>query len=200
MRMNLTIQNDVVSFETKIPLADFPHLVEEHMRHYRDTRPLEIFGKELLVRDFPLAELEQFIRRVCHWGGYSGIAGRIFNRNSIVDIRQIFLKVARLFDQESPDIKAALQKINTIKGLGTPSFSSKQLRFLFPETCPILDSINKSLGYAFNPEGYEQLAKDCAIVALALEKAAIPNPMNRPNNKWFVGEIDMAIFAYLNGW
>lgn len=200
MRMNLTVQNDVVSFETKIPLVDFPHLVEEHTRHYRDTQVLERFGQELVARDFPLPDLEQFIRQVCSWGGYSGIAGRIFNRNSTVDIRQCFVKVVRFFDQPTPDFKAALRELNAIKGLGTPSFASKQLRFLFPETCPILDSINKSLGYTFNPEGYEQLAKDCAIIARSLEQAAIPNPMNRSHNKWFVGEIDMAIFAYLNGW
>jgi len=199
MRMHLAMQGDEASFETKISLAAFPHLVEEHMRYYRDPRQLEIFGQELLAYDFPADKLEQFIRQVCSWGGYSGIAGRIFNRNSPIDIRQRFIEAAYILSQESPDIKAALREINIIKGLGTPSFSSKHLRFLFPETCPILDSVNKSLGYTFNAEGYEQLVKDCATIAGALEKAAIPNPMNRPNNRWFAGEIDMALFTYLNG-
>jgi hypothetical protein len=170
------------------------------MRHYRDPRQLEIFGQELLVYDFPVDKLEQFIRQVCSWGGYSGIAGRIFNHNSPIDIRQRFIEAAHILSQEPTDTKAALREINTIKGLGTPSFSSKHLRFLFPETCPILDSVNKSLGYTFNTEGYEQLVKDCATIADALEKAAISNPMNRPNNIWFAGDVDMALFAYLKGW
>src|SRR5438093_10239590 len=101
--MKLAIQHDEVSFETKILLADFPHLVEEHMRHYRDTPQLEIFGQELLAHDFPADELEQFIRQVCSWGGYSGIAGRILNRNFIADIRQRFVKATHLLNQEPFD-------------------------------------------------------------------------------------------------
>jgi len=119
---------------------------------------------------------------------------------SVQYIKERFREASHVLNQQSPDIKTALGALNTIKGLGTPSFSSKQLRFLFPEICPILDSITKSLGYTFTPDGYERFAQDCASIARALEKATIPNPISRPSDTWFVGEIDMAIFAYLNGW
>jgi hypothetical protein len=198
--MKLTIQSGVASFETKIALADFPPLVNAHLSQYLDTPELEILGQELLASGFSDEILEQFIRRVCYWGGYSGIVGRVFKRNTLADIKLHFGRAATALHQDVPDLKAALQAINTIKGLGTPSFSSKQLRFLFPDRCPILDTVTKSLGYQFNAEGYAQFATDCATIARTLEMAAIPNPRNRPNNRWFVGNIDMALFAYLNEW
>jgi hypothetical protein len=198
--VKLTIQGDTVNFETKIALADFPQLVNAHLRQYLDTQQLELLGQELLASGFSDAILEPFIRRVCYWGGYSGIAGRVFKRNALADIRHHFGRAADAIRRDVPDLKAALQAINTIKGLGTPSFSSKQLRFLFPDICPILDTVTKSLGYQFNADGYVQFATDCATIARTLEAAAIPNPRNRSNNRWFVGDIDMALFAYLNGW
>jgi hypothetical protein len=198
--VKLTIQGDTVSFETKITLTDFPQLVTAHLRQYLNTRQLEELGQELLASGFSDEILEPFIRRVCYWGGYSGIAGRVFKRNALADIRHHFGRAATALHQDVPDLKAALQAINAIKGLGTPSFSSKQLRFLFPDLCPILDTVTKSLGYPFNAEGYAQFAMDCATIARTLETAEIPNPRNRPNNRWFVGDIDMALFAYLNGW
>jgi len=198
--VNLTIQGATVSFETKIALADFPRLVNAHLRQYLDTQQLEELGQELVMGGFSDETLEPFIRRVCDWGGYVGIAGRVFKNNVLADIRRHFEQAITALHQDIPDLKAALQAINTIKGLGQPSFSSKQLRFLFPDRCPILDSVTRTLGYRYTADGYVQFATDCATVARALETAAIPNPRNRLNNRWFVGDIDMALFAYLNGW
>ena len=100
----------------------------------------------------------------------------------------------------TPDVDVALQAINQIKQLSTPSFASKQLRFLYPHVCPVLDQVVAGLGYSFTPLGYRAFAADCAAIAIALAKLHIENPIVRPSKQWFAGDIDMALFAHLNGW
>jgi hypothetical protein len=200
MRTQLTIRDGVISVGIAIPLSAFPGLVEEHPRHYNATPPVEALGQELLRSDMSPALLPPFIREVCRWGGYSGVAGRVLKQNTLPDIEAAFGHAISLLQRAAPDHAGALTAINALNGLGRPSFASKLLRFLFPETCPILDSVNQSLGYPATPHGYARFAHDCGAIASALEQAGVPNPLGRPGNRWFVGEVDMAIFAYLRGW
>ena len=190
----------VVFTNAMLPLQDFPHLVETHLSRISHTIQLETAGKQLAASDFPKVELEGFILRVCTWGGYAGIAGRVFNQNDPRHIRHQFIQAASFLNGTSTDIQGALESLNQIRQLGTPSFASKHLRFLRPDICPVLDSKNVTLGYSFNPKGYRQFAQDCARIAHALEVHAIENPIKRPHRTWFVGDIDMAIFAHLNKW
>jgi len=71
---------------------------------------------------FPDQQLELFIRGVCSWGGYAGIAGRILKQNSLVDIRAQFVKAANYLVEVEPNPVCSLAAINQITQLRTPSF------------------------------------------------------------------------------
>jgi hypothetical protein len=102
-------------------------------------------------------------------------------------------------ESDAPDISSALQEVNRIRGLGTPSFASKHLRFLRPDLCPILDSIvSARLSYPFNRHGYQALASDCGMTAASLQYHQVENPRHRNGNKWHISDVEMAIVSYLN--
>ena len=191
--------NDVLLGNATVPFADFSRLVERHLRRYPDTPNLEVEGSRLKSADFAEQQLELFIRRVCTWGGYPGIGGRIINQNSTTKISKCFRSAMAKLEADSPDISGALQDVNFIRGLGTPSFASKHLRFLRPDICPILDSIvSTRLNYPFNRHGYQALSSDCAKIAISLQYNQVANPRLRVGNKWYIADVEMAIFSYLN--
>jgi len=182
-----------------IPLEDFGKLIERHLYRYPNTPNLELEGFRLKSADFDEQKLGLFIRHVCIWGGYAGIGGRIINQNSMAKISECFRSAMAKLEIDIPNISGALQEINYIRGLGTPSFASKHLRFLRPDICPILDSIiSERLGYSFDRYGYEELTSDCAKTAVLLQSSQIANPRHRDSNQWYVSDVEMAIFSYLN--
>ena len=74
--------NDTVSVGgVELKLHEFESLVELHLKSVAVTRELEQDGKLLVANGFELPQLEDFIRRVCRWGDYTGIAGRVLRRN-----------------------------------------------------------------------------------------------------------------------
>jgi hypothetical protein len=177
---------------------DFSDLVDRHLRRVPGTKELEKKGKLLRDANFPQEQLNQFIREVCSWGGYAGIAGRILNQNDLFFIQKVFTKTSNLLALVNPKVRMALFEINQIKGLGTPSFASKHLRFLCPNACPVFDSfIWENFGYVFGPSGYEEFSNDCLRIAKALEGHKIHNPMNRAKRRWFASDVEMALFAHL---
>lgn len=193
------ITNAVALEHETVQLADFPKLVERHLRRYSDTPALEIGGSQLRSVDFAEQQLALFIRRVCTWGGYPGIGGRIIKQNSMVKIRGCFRAAMARLELDAPDISGALNEINHICSLGTPSFASKHLRFLRPDICPILDRIvSDRLNYSFTIYGYRELATDCSKIANLLQYNQIINPRHRDENRWYVSDVEMAIFSYLN--
>jgi hypothetical protein len=148
--------------------------------------------------DFPEQQLKHFVRRVCTWGGYAGIGVRVLNQNPFTKIRAHFRNAVTYLKVDTPDVENALREINHIRGLGTPSFASKHLRFLKPEVCPVLDRIVSSrLRYSFSPSGYNQLSEDCVKIARALLANQVYNPMIRHNGGWFAADVEMALFAYI---
>lgn len=193
--MPIQIENDiVVAGGEDISLISFSQLVTRHLKKFRATLDLEQEAITLRQQNLPDDNLKSFIRNVCTWGLYPGIAGRILNQNNISTIKQQFQKALNSL----PDVYSSLQSLNYIRQLGSPSFASKHLRFLAPEICPILDSIISSrLDYSFNARGYKQLSDDCAKVGALLSLRQITNPMNRPAGRWFVSEVEMALFAHL---
>lgn len=191
--------NGVILGNVTVPFAEFSRLVERHLRRYRDTPDLETEGARLRSADFAEQQLESFVRHVCTWGGYPGIGGRIINQNSTANISKCFRSAMTKLESDVPDISNALQEVNRIRGLGTPSFASKHLRFLRPDICPILDSIvSTQLSYPFNRHGYHALANDCAKIAASLQYNQVENPRHRDGNKWYISDVEMAIFSYLN--
>src|SRR5207248_9192106 len=62
-------------------------------------------------------------------------------------------------------ISSALESMTEIKHLGV-SFASKHLRCLFPEYCPVLDSIlSNRLFYELSASGYKSFATACNDIA-----------------------------------
>ncbi len=190
--------NGVILGNATVPFANFSRLVERHLRRYPDTPNLETEGTRLKSADFAEQPLESFIRRVCTWGGYPGIGGRIINQNSTAKISKYFRSANAKLESDFPDIGGALHEVNSIRGLGTPSFASKHLRFLRPDICPILDSIvSVRLRYRFDRHGYQALSNDCAKIAASLQFNQVANPRHRDGYKWYVSDVEMAMFSYL---
>jgi len=49
----------------------------------------------------------------------------------------------------------------------------------------------------FDAHGYLCLARDCAVVASLLERSRVPNPRLRDGGRWYVADVEMAVFACL---
>ncbi len=179
--------------------SDFTYFIELHLKHWSGTRELEEQAYNLSAANFQNQQLINFIKDVCRWGNYPGIAGRVLNQNDISIIQKNFVSAWGKLKSNIPNVREAIIRINAIKNLGTPSFASKHLRFLRPQVCPVLDSIIwYGIGkYSFNPNGYEQFSRDCLEVADILQRKGIVNPLGREAGKWFAADIEMAIFEYL---
>jgi hypothetical protein len=162
---------------------------------------LEVSGDELRQGLFTDEVLRNVVHDVCLWGGYAGIAARVYKYNQPECVRSQFALAIQTLCLSSPDVGTALRTINEIKGLGKPSFASKHLRFLCPESCPVLDSgIHNVFGYPPDVSGYQQYAEDCLQIARVLERIHSPNPRQRDHGRWYVGDIDMALYASLKPW
>lgn len=195
--MLLSTDSGAATFGWRLSLSEFPRLVTRHLEVVRGTREIEAAADALVRADFPDTDLTKFVSRVCMRGGYGAIAGRILRDNTLSDIRLALQGALAELDAPIPDLASALKHINAVKGLGTPSFASKHLRFLRPAVCPVLDSfVAGSLGYAFTPSGYARLGSDCQAVAASLKSLGLLNPM-RDSDEWLVGDVDMVLFAGL---
>lgn len=191
--------NGVIVKNEVVPFVRFSSLVAGHLRHYRQSMDLEKEAAKLRAVDFSEELLKPFVRHVCIWGGYAGIGSRILKQNPFPKIQVQFRNAVKILESDSPSVGAALSEINRIRGLGTPSFASKHLRFLRPDLCPILDSIVATrLHYRFGPDGYAQLAQDCLNIADTLQRDNIDNPMKREGGRWYAADVEMALFAHLN--
>lgn len=183
-----------------LPIKCFPELGKKHLQKVPGTLELERMGSELVKKSFTdIDEVENFIREVCKWGGYPGIAGRVMKNNKYDYLKSQFLRAYEKIECDKPEL--ALLEINNIKNLGTPSFASKHLRFLSPEKCPILDSIiQKNIGIPDDYMGYKILADEYTQISKYLAERNIVPAINRPNNKWFVADVDMVLFSFINEW
>ena len=198
----LQLTNNTITFPNMtLSFHEFPSFVVHHLKKAEGTQQLELEGIHLQSNDFTVAELEHFIRHVCRWGGYPGIAGRILKQNRIESIQTQFIRATNILSASIPDVQSALEAVNHIRQLGSISFATKHLRFLRPDVCPVLDSlISKNLGYSLIPTGYKQFSGDCSRIAETLQMYAIRNPRNRDNSRWFAADVEMALFARLNNW
>jgi hypothetical protein len=177
-----------------LPLSRFPAYHARHLAVVANTKALELRGSALMVAGFPFPQLQQFIRDVCIWGGYAGIAGRILKQNTSASICSQFSSAGASFASPSP-ASTALSALNTLKGLGTPSFASKHLRFMRPDICPVLDSLlSRDLGYPLSVAGYQQFSSDCSFIAGSLNTAGIALPAGA---RWGAADVEMSIFACL---
>ncbi|MFT4175787.1 MAG: hypothetical protein QM627_03950 [Luteolibacter sp.] len=189
------VNNTVIAGGTSIPFEDFPKWHAYHLERVAGTQQLERDGAALIGSGFQFPQLEDFIRAVCRWGGYAGIAGRILNRNSQQAIISSFSSTIPAFACHHP-ASSALVALNHLSDLGTPSFASKHLRFLRPDVCPVLDRLlSQSLGYRFTPVGYQQFSTDCSTIAQQLITSGI---FQASGKRWGSADVEMSIFARLH--
>ena len=196
--MAVKITNNTIIIGVVLQPSDFTKLVKHHPVRLSDTRELEQEASCLRAAGFPEERLASFIRKVCKWGGYAGIAGKVLKNNTLPMIQRRFVNATNALNSDTPDVQGALREINQIKGLGRPSFASKHLRFLRPDVCPVLDrTISKHLQYPLDEYGYKQFSDDCLRIAETLQQHGVSNPMGRESGKWFAADVEMALFQYL---
>ncbi len=197
--MAVKITNNTIIIGVVLQPSDFTRLVKHHPVELSDTRELEHKASDLRAADFPKEQLASFIRRVCKFGNFPGIAGKVLKskNNELTEIQRRFRRATNALNSDVPDVQGALHEIKQIYGLAT-SFGSKHLRFLRPDVCPVLDSIiSKNLGYVLNSHGYKQFSDDCLRIAETLEQHGVANPMDRESGKWFAADVEMALYTYL---
>ncbi len=191
----------VVFYSLSIDLSQFSTLVQNHLANVEDTLELEAVGERLRKRFLGKNDLTDFIKRVCQWGNYPGIAGRILKQNDFAKIRVCFERALEALSSDPANVHRALHEINQIRQLGSPSFASKHLRFLRPDVCPVLDRVIATrLGYDLNADGYRKFSEDCLQIAQILQQRNVSNPISRQDGQWFAADVEMAVFAYLNDW
>ena len=196
--MPLFVTPESAVFGTSIPLSSFAGLLAAHQAKYTTTHEVEKQGAALALGDFTNANVREFVRAVCDWGGYSGIGGRILKRNDIGSIASALRSASLSLDAVKPDYINAMAALNSLNSLGTPSFASKHLRFLRPDICPVFDSLlQEVLPYSFDASGFAQFSEDCVRLANNLSGTGANTLSHRPTGKWFAADVEAAIFAYV---
>jgi hypothetical protein len=193
--MPLTICQGRAYFGIELPLTDFEKWGRAHLVKFPNTPAVENRGRSFVEQGFPREGVQKFVRDVCDWGGYPGIAGRVLKHNTPALICVALRQAAERLEARESDLAAALAEVNKLKGLGTPSFASKHLRFMRPALCPVFDSVlRETLPYPFNARGYAMFAQDCKSLAGALTAEKVRNARERP---WFVADVEAALYAYV---
>ncbi len=196
----------LVKQQVIIPHSDFPILLTAHLNQsnkgLKGTQPLEADGYALRTSSpMEWANLEAFIKDVCRWGDYAGISGRVLKskNNARAKIQRKVGDAILQLSSAVPDIVGALRSMMEIKGLGV-SFASKHLRFLFPEHCPVLDSILSSrLFYELSADDYGRFAAACKRMAAELNSAKIDTTFPGQSG-WRPSDVEAALYAWINEW
>jgi hypothetical protein len=180
--------------DLSIDFSEFPELVRRHRSKYPDTPKVEAQASALVQSGFEPQLAVDFVRAVCKWGGFAGIAGRVIKNNTKTDVAKVIRDSHRRLTEGDP--LAGLQNINRLYGLGRPSFASKHLQFLAPQVAVILDSVMSTrFGYPMNLDGYEQLLEDCEALTAAINRTSIEHPFRTSGR--YVSDIELAVFAQI---
>jgi hypothetical protein len=195
------VNQAVVIGSHHIVAEDFTGLVQRHLGQVADTREIESDTERMQRAQRPDEEWKDFVKQVIVWGGgRHRILGRVMDSNSPSTIRNTLQEAARKLSEVPPNIGDSLDVVQWINGLGV-SYGSKVLRFLRPDICPVLDSrISEEAGYSNDSSGYCQYAFNASKIARFLETNSIGNPMQRSQGAWFAGDVDMALYAKIQGW
>ena len=158
---------------------------------------METVAANLARTDFPEHASLRFLRQVCRWGGYYGIAARVCRDNQPESLRHAFVDASTLLSEGDP--VNALRRINVLRGLRRPSFASKVIRFVAPQSAAILDRIiSERTGFPLTAGGYEQLIQASSKIAVHLAEIGVPNPV-RSNGEWYIADIEAAFYADMEG-
>lgn len=177
-----------------IPIRAFPDLLQAHRADDPDTSAIEAEAIALATGGFAPGAATAFVRRVCAWGGYHGIGGRVLGRNSPEVIAATLQNAYRLCGDGEP--VEGLGCLTRLSGLGV-SFASKHLKFLAPERAVVLDSvISTKLGYSLDSVGYREFLADCHALLDAVRAAEIPFPFEGEGS-WRLSDVEMVLFQHL---
>jgi hypothetical protein len=181
-----------------VPLSAFPALCAKHAAKFSTTPTVELEAIRLRACNFDELAATKFVKAVCSWGGYAGVGGRVLNRNVPAAVAQALREADELLKASPPEIAKALERVNQLESLGTPSFASKHLRCLRPDLCPVFDSILQvALPYRFTPNGYQSFAFDCIQIATALNAQKVLGLPRRENRLWFAADVEAAIYIHV---
>lgn len=196
--MTLRLDGNKASFGIEIPLDTFERLAQAHLRRFPNTQAVEEQGQRFIEDGFLQTEVRRFVEAVCRWGNYAGIAGRVLKQNSLEAIGDALRHSLEHLDARPVDLASAIRCTNALKGLGTPSFASKHLRFLRPEVAPVFDAqLRQALPYSFDAKGYADFGKDCTRLADALTARGVSNAFQRKGARWFVADVEASLYAYV---
>ena len=143
--------------------------------------------------------MDDFVTRVCEWGGKQGIRilSRVLKHNTDAEIADALRGASSGLAQGQ--LVDALTQVDKLRFLDV-SFASKFLRFLRPDICPVFDSyLHDALRYTLDPSGYSDFASDRAWLANQLVANQIPNPRQRACGAWFVADVEGAIYMLATG-
>jgi hypothetical protein len=108
-----------------IPYTDFPQLLKAHLARNKNTQSLEASGLALRTAStINWPDLDAFIRQVCTWGDYSGIAGRVLKRNSKTLVKTSIEGAIKKLSSTPPNVVAALESITLLRDLASRSGQS----------------------------------------------------------------------------
>ncbi len=196
-----------------------------HLQKVRNTRAVESVGRTLMAPGAVIntAVLIDFSLQVCRWGGRTG--SRVFWRIRKTPAPMLvvsFTQAIAALKKTPPALLAAKTSLGPISGLGAFSYSSKHLRMLAPEISPVLDGIidhylvTKSPRYARSAidQRFLGYADFCQAKALELTAKRVTLGDFLPSAdggtlmttsisahcKWNAADVDMACFAWLQGW
>ena len=197
-KMPLLLTAEAAMFATSIQLSDFPALSMAHASKFPTTPSVESNAEQLRKNNFAEQDAASFVKGVCDWGGYSGVGGRVLKRNAHMEVAAALREADALLALSSPQIRKALERMNQLNCLGTPSFASKHLRFLRPDLCPVFDSfLQVALPYAFTPTGYQGFAFDCVQIATELNTRNVQGLPRRAQQLWFAADVEAAIYMHV---
>ena len=149
-------------------------------------------GVELVQSNFSPELTDRFVREVCKWGGYAGVAGKVLRANRIEDVVST-MRVSYAATQEG-DLERAISAITSLRGLAV-SFGSKHLKFLDPNNHVVLDRIiRERLGDPRTIGGYCEFNADCASLRDAVNGEGYRRSDGRP---FRIADVEMAVFQML---
>jgi hypothetical protein len=172
-------------------------IIEDKGRHgfCRLWLSIERQALNLAAVDFPIDQTAEFVRAVCAWGDYRGVAGRVLKNNTAEAVTSAFRSALALLKQDM--VAEALRHVTDLRGLGI-SFGSKHLKFLDPARAVVLDSvISGRLGYPLTIDGYTEFLADCHALLERTRAANVEYPFSHHYPGWRVSEMEMVIFAKL---
>lgn len=177
-----------------IVITELPALLQRFICSEPTTLDLETFAASVIAGRFTADETAEFVRRVCRWGGYAGVAGRVLKNTEVATLRTALASAAEA--AHAGEVGSALQRLTEIRGLGL-SFASKHLKFLAPDHAVVLDSfVSSRLGYQLTHPGYAAFLSDCHTLREMAQQAGVEYP-GWGNDGWRVSDIEMAIFEKL---